>query len=79
MKLRRLSAQRRRVIAWVAGCFALGAIGVRAFVIAEGSPWYLILWGLQGVAMVVTWMCWRSQRERPADRGVDLDAKRLHW
>lgn len=79
MKLERLRPRTRRVIACVATVVALGTIGLRAFVFRDQVGWYLLLWVLQGLAMVVAWVFWGAFRRSRYEQGVDMKAKRLHW
>jgi hypothetical protein len=79
VKLRRLRPGTRGVVAGVATVVALGAIGLRAFVFHDQVGWYLLLWALQGLAMVVAWVFWASFRRPRYEQGVDMKAKRLHW
>jgi hypothetical protein len=58
---------------------ALGTIGLRTFVFRDQVGWYLLLWVLQGLAMVVAWVFWGAFRRPRYEQGVDMKAKRLHW
>lgn len=79
VELKRLRPGTRRLIASVATAAALGAISLRAFVFHDEDGWYLLLWALQGLAMVVAWVFWRSFLDRGYEQAVDMKAKRLHW
>lgn len=79
MELKRLRPGTRWVIASVATVVALGAIGLRALVFHDHVGWYLLLWGVQGLAMVVAWVFFGTFRRPRYEQGVDMKAKRLHW
>jgi hypothetical protein len=58
---------------------ALSAIGLRAFVFHGQVHWEVLLWALQGIAMVVAWLFSGAVRRPRYEQGVDMKAKRLHW
>ncbi|MEV0732509.1 hypothetical protein [Polymorphospora sp. NPDC050346] len=54
---------------------------IRAFVLdPDETNWQTTLWALQAVAMLVAYLVWwRPTGPRREYRGVDPNAKRLHW
>ncbi|MEV7230560.1 hypothetical protein AB0M79_26590 [Polymorphospora sp. NPDC051019] len=75
-----MSSGRRAVAGAATGAFLVLAT-IRAFVLdPDATNWQIALWALQAGAMLVAYLVWW----RPTDpgreyRGVDLNAKRLHW
>jgi hypothetical protein len=73
MRRPRLSPNERRIIAISAGCCALATLAVRTFVLpTTANAWDTVLWGFEGVMMLIAIAIAGASRQR--DRRSDVDA-----